>query len=149
MSLQLKINEDLKQAMKSKKEPDLSTLRMLKADLQYELTKTGVSTLDDSVVLQIIKKNITKRKDTAEEYKKAGRNDLAEKEESEAKFLESYLPPSVPESEIDALAEKIIAELGAKSSSDIGKVMGKIMTELKGRNVEGALVSKIVKSKLS
>ncbi|MCX7998499.1 MAG: GatB/YqeY domain-containing protein [Leptospiraceae bacterium] len=149
MSLQVKINEDLKQAMKNKKEPDLSTLRMLKSDLQYELTKTGASTLDDNTVLQIIKKNISKRKDTAEEYRKAGRNDLAEKEESEAKFLESYLPPSVPEAEIQVLADKIIAELGAKSASDVGKVMGRIMAELKGKNVEGALVSKIVKSKLS
>lgn len=149
MSLQQKINEDLKQAMKSKKEPDLSTLRMLKADLQYELTKTGASTLDDNLVLQIIKKNISKRKDTAEEYRKASRIDLAEKEELEAKFLETYLPPSVPEEEISSLADKIIAEVGAKSASDVGKVMGKIMAELKGKNVEGALVSKIVKSKLS
>lgn len=149
MSIQQKINEDLKQAMKTKKEPDLSTLRMLKSDLQYELTKTGASTLDDSLVLQIIKKNISKRKDTAEEYRKASRLDLAEKEEAEAKFLESYLPPSVSEEEISALADKVIAEVGAKSSSDIGKVIGKIMNELKGKNVEGALVSKIVKSKLS
>ncbi len=149
MSLQQKINEDLKQAMKSKREPDLSTLRMLKADLQYELTKTGSSTLEDNQVIQIIKKNISKRKDTAQEYRKASRIDLAEKEESEAKFLESYLPPSVPEEEISALADKTIAEMGAKSSSDIGKVMSKVMAELKGKNVEGALVSKIVKSKLT
>ena len=70
MSLQQKINEDLKSAMKEKREPALSTLRLLKADIQYELTKTGISLLDDSSVLQIIKKNISRRKEAAEEYRK-------------------------------------------------------------------------------
>ncbi len=149
MSLQLKINEDLKQALKSKKEPDLSTLRMLKADIQYELTKTGSSNLADEVILQIIKKNIAKRKETALEYRKAQRVDLAEKEEAEAQVLETYLPPAVPEEEIRQLVEKTIRELGANSIKDMGKVMGKVMGELKGKNVEGSLVSSIVKSKLS
>lgn len=149
MSLQLKINDDLKLAMKEKREPDLSTLRMLKADIQYELTKTGSSTLGDELILQIIKKNIAKRKDTAVEYRKAQRVDLAEKEEKEAQFLETYMPPSVPEAEIAAVVEKIIQEMGAKSPSDTGKVMGKVMGELKGKNVEGSLVSSIVKAKLS
>jgi hypothetical protein len=149
MSLQLKINEDLKLALKAKKEPDLSTLRMLKADIQYELTKTGNSSLADEVILQIIKKNIAKRKETALEYRKAQRIDLAEKEEAEAQFLETYLPPAVPEEEIRQLVEKAIQELNVSSIKDMGKVMGKVMGELKGKNVEGSLVSSIVKSKLS
>jgi uncharacterized protein len=149
MSLQIQINEDLKSAMKEKREPDLATLRMLKADIQYELTKTGNAVLGDDQILQIIKKNIAKRKDTALEYRKASRMDLAEKEEKEAAFLETYMPPSLPETEILAVVEKVLAEMGKVPPSESGRVMGKVMAELKGKNVEGSVVSNIVKTKLS
>ena len=74
MSLQQKLYDDLKQAFIEKKEPNLSTLRLLKSDIQYELTKTGDSSLPDEVILQLIKKNIARRRETAEEYKKAGKD---------------------------------------------------------------------------
>ena len=135
--------------MKARKEPDLTTLRMVKSDLQYELTKTGSHSLSDEVVLQNIKKNLTKRKDTAEEYRKAGRTDLADKELSEAEFIATYLPPMVPESEIREIIEKSIQELGASSPSDTGKVMGKVMANFKGKNIDGSLVSSLVKEILS
>jgi uncharacterized protein YqeY len=149
MSLQLQINEELKAALKEKKEPDLSTLRMLKADIQYELTKTGNSTIPDDLVLTIIKKNLSKRKESASEYRKANRIDLAEKEEVEAKFLEKFIPPSLPEEEIRKVILKAVESMGAKSPSDAGKVIGKVMGELKGKNVEGSLVSRLVKSILN
>jgi len=149
MSLQEKLNDDLKRSMKEKLEPGLSTLRMIKSDIQYELTKTGGSSISDEAILQIIKKNIAKRRDTALEYRKASRIDLAEKEEQEANFLQDYLPPMVPESEIQELVIKIIQELGAKSPSEMGKVMGKVMGELKGKNVDGSLVSNLVKKNLT
>ncbi len=148
MSLQEKINDDLKRSMKEKAEPALSTLRMLKSDIQYELTKTGSSTIPDEHIIQIIKRNISKRKDTAQEYHKANRIDLATKEEQEASFLYEYLPPSIPESEIESVVIRIISEMGAKSPSDTGKVMGKVMGELKGKNVEGSVVSTLVKKNL-
>jgi uncharacterized protein YqeY len=149
MSLQEKINEDLKRSMKERLEPALSTLRMLKSDIQYELTKTGSSTIPDDHVLQIIKKNISKRRDTSQEYNKANRQDLAEKEDKEADFLQSFLPPSVPETELQEIITRVISEMGAKSPSEIGKVMGRVMLELKGKNVEGSVVSALVKKNLS
>ncbi|NBU96610.1 MAG: GatB/YqeY domain-containing protein [Spirochaetia bacterium] len=148
MSLQEKINEDLKRFMKEKAEPALSTLRMLKSDIQYELTKTGSSAIPDEQIIQIIKRNISKRKDTAHEYHKANRIDLAVKEEQEASFLQEYLPPSIPESEIESVVIRVITEMGAKSPSDAGKVMGKVMGEFKGKNVDGSLVSSLVKKNL-
>ena len=127
MSLQEKINEDLKRSMKERLEPALSTLRMLKSDIQYELTKTGSSSISDDQVLQIIKKNIAKRRDTSQEYSKANRQDLAEKEDKEADFLHGFLPASIPESELETVVLRVIAEIGAKSPSDMRKVMGKVM----------------------
>jgi len=149
MSLQEKINEDLKRSMKERLEPALSTLRMLKSDIQYELTKTGSTSIPDDHVLQIIKKNISKRRESSQEYNKANRQDLAEKEDREADFLQGFLPPSVPESELEKVVLRVISEIGAKSPSDMGKVMGKVMLELKGKNVEGSVVSALVKKNLN
>jgi len=149
MSLQEKLNNDLKHSLKEKSEPAFSTLRMLKSNIQFELTKSGASMLGDEQVLQIIKKNIISRKDTASEYKKANRIDLAEKEELEASFLEGYLPPRLPTEEIEGVIHTVIRELGTPSLADLGKVMGRVMAEFKGKNVEGSLVSTLVKQKLS
>jgi uncharacterized protein len=149
MSLQEKINEDLKHSLKERIEPALSTLRMLKSDIQYELTKTGLSSISDEQVMLIVKRNISKRRDTAQEYKKANRLDLAEREENEANFLQDFLPPSLPESELIPIIQHILSELGANSPSDMGKVMGRVMAELKGKNAEGSLVSSLVKKFLT
>lgn len=149
MSLQQKINDDLKQALIAKDELKLSTLRLLKSDIQYELTKTGATSITDEQVSNLIKSNQKKRKEAASEYRKANRMDLAEKEESEEKILATYLPASMPESEIKLVVEKIIQELNAKSPNDAGKVIGKVMQELKGKNAEGSIVSNLVKTLLS
>jgi uncharacterized protein len=149
MSLQELLYEEQKKAFKEKKEPDLSTLRLLKSEIQYELTKTGSSILQDEQILQIIKKNIVRRKDTAIEYRKANRIDLAEKEESEANFLEKFLPPSLKEEELIVIIQETITQLGATGQSDVGKVMGKVMASIKGKNVDGNLVSSLVKKLLS
>lgn len=149
MSLQEKINEDLKRSLKEKSEPALSTLRMLKSDIQYELTKTGLSSMSDEQIMQIVKRNISKRRDTAQEYKKANRLDLAEKEENEADFLQHFLPPSLSESELIPIIQRIVTEMGACSPANMGKVMGRVMSELKGKNAEGSLVSSLVKKILT
>ncbi|EPG66746.1 GatB/YqeY domain-containing protein [Leptospira wolffii] len=149
MSLQLKINADLKEAIKSKQEPLLSTLRLLKADIQYELTKTGAQELNDEQVITLIKRGYAKRTDAIQMYEKANRTDLAEKEKAEAEVLKSYLPPDVPEEQIQAAVEKIVQEMNASGPKDIGKVMGRVMAEFKGLNIDGSKVSAIVKSKLS
>jgi uncharacterized protein YqeY len=149
MSLQSQINEDLKSALKTKEEPKLSTLRLLKSDIQYELTKTGVSTLSDDQVITIIRANSKKRKESASEYKKANRQDLAEKEEAEDVILTSYLPANMPEAELREVISRVIKELAPKSPAEAGKVIGKVMQEVKGKNADGSLVSSLVKSMMS
>lgn len=148
MSLQEKISQDLKDAMKAKEELKLSTLRMIKSDIQYELTKTGASVLTDDQVLSILKINSKKRKETAEEYRKAKREDLAQKEDAEDRIILSYLPPDLSEDEIRKVVSLVIEELKPSGPQDTGKVMGKVMQELKGKNANGALVSSVVKSLL-
>lgn len=146
MSLQQKINDDLKSALKSKEEPKLSTLRLLKSDIQYELTKTGASTLNDDQVIGLIRSNSKKRKETALEYRKANREDLALKEDSEDAVLTSYLPATMPEAEVREVVSRVIKEIAPKSAAEAGKVIGKVMQELKGKNADGSLVSSLVKS---
>jgi uncharacterized protein YqeY len=149
MTLQEKISADLKQALKSKEELVLGTLRLVKADLQYELTKTGASELSDVAVMQILKSNYKKRKDTALEYDKVGRIDLADREREEASVIARYIPAEISESEIQAVVTQAIQEMGAVSPSDMGKVMGKVMAAFKGQNIDGSKVSHIVKQSLS
>ena len=149
MSLQTQINEDLKSALKSKEEPKLSTLRLLKSDIQYELTKTGVSTLNDDQVIALIRANSKKRRESASEYRKANREDLAVKEETEDAILASYLPANMPEAELREGILRVIKELAPKSPAEAGKVIGKVMQEVKGKNADGSLVSSLVKSLMS
>ncbi|WP_078124545.1 GatB/YqeY domain-containing protein [Leptospira alexanderi] len=149
MSLQIRINDDLKEAMKAKKEPHLSTLRLLKSDIQYELTKTGAKELADDQVVSVIKKAYAKRLDAIQMYQKAGRNDLLAQEEGEAaSVLKEYLPPELPESEIITTIDQIFAEL-QPTAKDMGKVMGRVMAAFKGKSIDGTKVSAIVKSRLS
>ena len=149
MSLQTQINEDSKSALKSKEEPKLSTLRLLKSDIQYELTKTGVSTLNDDQVIALIRANSKKRRESASEYRKTNREDLAVKEETEDAILASYLPANMPEAELREVILRVIKELAPKSPAEAGKVIGKVMQEVKGKNADGSLVSSLVKSLMS
>ncbi|WP_411822807.1 GatB/YqeY domain-containing protein [Leptospira sp. 'Mane'] len=149
MTLQETINVDLKQALKSKEEPTLGTLRLLKADIQYELTKTGASDLSDTSVMQILKSNYKKRKDTAVEYDKVNRKDLADRERSEAEVILRYIPAEISDEEIQNAVSRLVKELGASGPSDMGKVMGKVMAEFKGQNIDGSKVSHYVKQALS
>jgi len=125
MSLQEKLNDDLKRSMKEKLEPGLSTLRMIKSDIQYELTKTGGSSISDEAVLQIIKKNIAKRRDTALEYRKASRIDLAEKEEQEANFFTGLSPPYGSRVRNSGIGNQNNSRVGCKVSIRNGKGYGK------------------------
>lgn len=149
MTLQETINSDLKTALKSRDEAVLGTLRLIKADIQYELTKTGASELTDPAVMQILKTNFKKRKDTAVEYDKANRNDLAEKERSEAEIILRYIPKEISEDEISSAVLQAVKELNASGPGDTGKVMGKVMGIFKGQNIDGSKVSSIVKQTLT
>ncbi|MCP5500834.1 MAG: GatB/YqeY domain-containing protein [Leptospiraceae bacterium] len=148
MSLQAKINEDLKAAIKRKDQNTLPVLRMLKSDIQYELAKTGASSLDDEKVLSIIKKAMKQREESAGEYERAGREDLKQREEHEAEILSSYLPPPLSREEILELIAKLIKENPPTKAADSGKYVGKAMQELKGKNIDGALVALLVKEEI-
>ncbi|ABZ97672.1 GatB/YqeY domain-containing protein [Leptospira biflexa] len=149
MTLQETISSDLKTALKAKDEIVLGTLRLIKAEIQYELTKTGASELTDTAVMQILKINYKRRKDTALEYDKANRPDLSSKELEEAEIIVRYIPKEVSEEEIGKATEEAILELNAAGPQDMGKVMGKVMAKFKGQNIDGSKVSSLVKQALS
>ncbi|TGL90648.1 GatB/YqeY domain-containing protein [Leptospira congkakensis] len=149
MTLQETISTDLKTALKAKDETVLGTLRLIKAEIQYELTKTGASELTDTAVMQILKSNFKRRKDTAVEYDKANRPDLSSKEIQEAEVISRYIPKEVSEEEISIAVNDVIVELNVSGAQDMGKVMGKVMAKFKGQNIDGSKVSSLVKQALS
>ena len=151
-ALQQQIQNDLKTALKNKAEVELATLRLLKSDLQYELTKTGASELDDEAVQTLIKRAVKKRKDAIAEFEKAGRADKAESEAAELAVLEKYLPAAVSEEDIRKKIEEVVAKVKAEGPKDMGKVMGQVMGQVmgafKGQNIDGKLVNKLVSESL-
>jgi uncharacterized protein YqeY len=165
MSLKEKIDEDLKRAMKEKKEREVSTLRLLKAAIfdrekekRYKISKEKEelkeeelekeSQLSDEEIIEVIHSEIKKRKEAILEFEKGKREDLVKKEKEEIEILKNYLPEQLSEKEIEKLAKEIIEKVGAKDIKDMGKVMKELMPKVKGR-ADGALVSKIVKELLS
>lgn len=143
-----KIQSDLKEAMKAKEAERLSVLRMLKSEVQYELTKTGVKELPDSEVEAVVKRAVKKRKDSAEQYRKGGREDLALAEESELEILKQYLPEEVSIETVKQIVDEAIESVKPAGPADMGKVMGFIMGRLKGQNVDGSVVKELVQTRL-
>ena len=146
-SIAEQIVEKLKEAMKAKDEIALNTMRALKTALRYKEVEVQRA-LEDGEVLQVLQKEIRKRQEAAEEYRKAVRGELAEKEESEMKLISAFLPAMLTEEEIEKRARDAIAATGAAASSDIGKVMKVLMPELKGK-ADGKLVNQVVTRLLS
>ena len=143
------ITHDLTQAMKAREEPKLSTLRMLKAELQkLQADKgKGVEITDDDVH-GVIRRLIKQRKDAAEQYKAGGANDRAESELSEIAILEPYLPKQLGDDEIDALISEVAKEINASSPKDMGKLMKAVMSKAKGQ-ADGSRVKERVNAFLN
>lgn len=143
-NLKDKINNNLKEAMKSKESETVSVLRMLISAIKTKeiaLRKGEEVSLNDEQVIEAIRSEIKKRNDSVSAYEQGGRQDLADKEKNEIKILEKYIPPSLSNEEI----EKIIREeIGAMEEKDFGRAMGKVMAKLKGK-AEGGKISEIVK----
>ncbi|MDP2637727.1 MAG: GatB/YqeY domain-containing protein [Candidatus Levybacteria bacterium] len=148
--LKLKLRDELKQSMLAKDTLRTSVLRMLLSSLNYyEIQKGGAGyEATDEDVMTVIAKEAKQRKDSIEEFKKANRPELAEKENKELEMLQAYLPAQMGEEEIREIVKQTINEIGATSIADIGKVMGALMPKVKGKS-DGALVSKIVRESLS
>jgi len=147
VSLNEQVAADLTAAMKAKDAARLSALRMLKAAVMNKEVEKG-RTLEDAEVQQVIASLVKQRRDSIEQFEKAGRTDLVEKETGEVRILEHYLPPAVSQEEIDAAVAAAIAETGASSLKDMGKVMKAVMLKLAGKNVDGKAVNEAVRRTL-
>ncbi|MFD1705451.1 GatB/YqeY domain-containing protein [Siminovitchia sediminis] len=148
MNLLNRLNEDMKQAMKSKEKEKLSVIRMLKAALQNEAIKLGNKQLSEDEELTVLSREVKQRNESLQEFKKAGREDLAQKVQEELEYISVYMPEQLSDEEVEKLVQQAIAETGASSKADMGKVMGVLMPKVKGK-ANGALVSKLVQRHLS
>ena len=147
MSLKEKIISDLTDAMKAKDAERLSTLRMVKANLMNRQIEKG-GELTDEEITKALQSLVKQRRDSIEQYEKAGRNELAQKEASEISHIEAYLPQSATPDEIAAAVDAAIAETGASSMKEMGTVMKAALAKLSGKTADGKMVSEAVKSKL-
>ncbi len=147
MSLSQKIVSDLTVSMKAQDALRTSTLRMVKAALMNRQIEKG-GALDDDEVSKLLRSLVKQRRDSVEQYEKAGRQELADKEKAEIEIIEAYLPQSASQEEIENAVTTAIAETGAASMKDMGKVMKAVQAALTGRNADGRMISEIVKAKL-
>ena len=162
MNLKDTINGDIKSAMKSGLNDEVSALRFLNSVIKNKelekrnrLSKEGrplaelekLSELIDEEVINVILGEIKKRKESIAQYKKGGREDLAEKEMSELEILKKYVPEEMPEGELRSIIRKKITEIDGATMKDFGKIMGLVMAEVKGR-AEGGAVKKIIEEEI-
>jgi uncharacterized protein YqeY len=147
MRLADKVNLDITAAMKARNAPRLSALRMVKTAITNKGVEKGHD-LDDAEVLQVLASLVKQRRDSIEQFAKAGRADLVSKETAEVGVLEEYLPPAASAEQIDAAISAAIAETGATSAKDMGKVMKAVMPKLAGLNADGRTVNEAVRRKL-
>ena len=148
MSLELKINDDIRASMLAHDAKKLEAIRAIKAALLLEKAKEGSSGATEEVELKILQKLVKQRRESAEIYSQANRQDLAEKELFDASVIETYLPQQMSEADVTEVIKKIVAETGASSVKDMGKVMGAASKELAGK-ADNKMISVIVKSLLN
>ena len=142
-----RISEDLIAAMRAKEATRLSTLRMAKAALMNREVEKGRE-LDEAESQQVIASLIKQRRDSAEQFQKGGRQELADRETAEIATLETYLPPPIDPSEIERAVDEAVAETGATSAKDLGRVMKAVMNRLAGRGADGRIINETVRRKL-
>jgi len=148
MGLEEKINEELKAAIKSGNKLRMETLRSIRASI-IEFNKSGLNrTMNEDDEMKLLMTNAKKRRDAIELYEKGNRQDLADKEKSELTIIEEFLPAKISEEEVRQFVLKVISDTNAEGLKDIGRVMGPVMKELKGK-ADGNLVQQMVKNLLS
>jgi len=141
MSLSERLNEDMKQAMKNQDKFRLSVIRMIRSSVKNVEIESR-KTLDDNEVIDVLHRELKQRKDSLQEFEKAGRTDLVEQMNKEIAILQEYLPQQLTEEEIKAIVQETIQETGASSKADMGKLMGALMPKVKGR-ADGKTVNRI------
>jgi len=147
MSLQDRIQTDIADAMRSKDNLRLGVLRMMKTAVKHKEVEK-MKTLEEGEVLAVLNSLVKQRKDSIDQFRKGGREDLATKEESEIKVIEQYLPAAASDEDIQSAIAEAIQETGASSIKDMGKVMKATQARLAGKTADGARVSQMVKEKL-
>ncbi|WP_201318380.1 MULTISPECIES: GatB/YqeY domain-containing protein [unclassified Paenibacillus] len=147
MSLSDRLNEDMKLAMKSQDKFKLSVIRMVRAAIKnIEIDQR--KTLEEQEVLDVLNREVKQRKDSLQEFEKAGRQDLAENLRAEIAILMEYMPQQLSDEEVKAIVQQTIQEVGASSKADMGKVMGALMPKVKGR-ADGKVVNQFVQQLLN
>jgi len=141
------INKDLTEAMKAKETERLSALRMVKTALKLRETELPAG-VDDAEAVKVLNTLLKQRRDAAEQFRAGGREEMAVKEENEARLIQSYLPAAASEEEIAKAVTETIAEIGASSIKDMGAVMKAVRPRLEGKTVDGKALSDMVKAKL-
>jgi len=148
MTLTEQIVADLTASMKAQDAARTSTLRMVKAAIMNRQIEKG-GALDDDETSKLLRSLVKQRRDSIEQYEKAKRQELADKEAAEIEVIESYLPQAITREEIETIVSQVMTETQASSMKDMGKVMKATQAALTGKNADGRLVSEVVKSKLS
>ncbi len=147
MSLTEQLNAAMKEAMKAKDSLRLGAIRMIRSAIQNrEIEEKG--SLDDQAVIGVLSTLAKQRRDSIDAFRESGRTDLAEKEERELQVIQEFLPQQLDEAQIDAIIEEAVAQTGAESPRDMGKVMKIVVPRTTGR-ADGRLVSEKVKERLS
>jgi uncharacterized protein YqeY len=148
MSIQEKIQSQMSDAMRNKDQLRLSVLRMMKSAVKLREVEK-MKPLEENEVIGVLTTLVKQRKDSVEQFRRGGREELAQKEEAEIKIIEEYLPAAASEDDIRRAIEEAVAETGASSMKDMGKVMKAALGRLAGKTADGARVSQLVKEKLS
>ncbi len=145
-SIRERLGEDLKVAMREKAVLKLSTIRMMRSEILYKDKEHGKET-DEEDILKVLQSMVKKREEAAEQYTKGGRQELATKEREEALIIQDYLPAQIEDDELRQAVQAAIAETGASSMKEMGKVMGLLTKQLSGR-AAASRVSQVVKEML-
>jgi uncharacterized protein YqeY len=148
MSLLEQLNSDMKLMMKNREKDKLVVIRMVRASLQNEAIKLKKDSLTGDEELTVLSREIKQRKDSLHEFSKANRLDLVDKVQKEIDILDVYLPEQLSEEELQTIVKETIAETGASSKADMGKVMSAIMPKVKGK-ADGAVINRLVSEQLS
>ncbi|ASN05188.1 GatB/YqeY domain-containing protein [Virgibacillus necropolis] len=143
MTLLEQLNTDMKQAMKDKDKEKLGVIRMVKASLQNEAIKQGNDSLSEDDELTVLSRELKQRKDSLQEFKAAGRDDLVSKLDVEISVLQAYMPKQLSEQELEEVVRNTIQEVNATSKKEMGKVMSAIMPKVKGK-ADGSSINKLV-----
>jgi uncharacterized protein YqeY len=147
MTLQDWIESAMRDAMGARDERRTSTLRMAMAAAQNRRIELG-RTLTDEEMVDVLARQVKQRRESIEQFRSGGREEMAQREEEEAAILTEFLPPQLPAEELERIVEAAIAETGASSPADMGRVMGRVVPQVKGR-ADGKAVSDLVRAKLT